>query len=448
MTGLKPYAEYKDSGVAWLGEVPAAWRIATLRHVADVVNGGTPSPAQENWHGDVYWATPVDLNKFDGATIANTGRQITRVGLLSGSASIPAGSVLVSTRAPIGYSAVTDVPMAFNQGCKGLVPLPHRANAEYLLYLVQASKEKLSSLGQGTTFTELSSAALSALKLCVPSLEEQRAIALFLDHETAEIDAFIADQQELIRLLNERRAATITRAVTKGLNSDVPTKNSRIGWLGEVPQHWDVGATKNLGTIALGKMLTPSSTSESDVEAPYLRAANVQPIGRLHLGDHKLMWFTPNEAKRLTLRAGDVVIVEGGVGGYGRSAYILENLEGWGFQNSIVRIRPTAGVDGRFVTYSFLHLRHCGYIEMTSSVSSMPHFTAEKVGATIIAWPGAIEQSKIADYLDIETAEIDAAIADAKEVIELSKERRAALISAAVTGKIDVRNHPAAKGAA
>ena len=274
----------------------------------------------------------------------------------------------------------------------------------------------------------------------LPPIEEQVAIVAFLDRETAEIDAFIADQEELIGVLAERRAATISHAVTKGLDLSVLMKDSGVPWLGSVPEHWSVGQLKNVGELVLGKMLQPVESPSAPILYRYMRAANVQPDGHLDLKTSKEMWFSASEIRRLALRRGDVVIVEGGVGGYGRASFVYKDLVGWAFQNSIIRLTPNPECDGRFVTFVFLHLRRVGYIEMVASVTSMPHFTLDKAEKTQIAWPDLDEQSRICDYLDRETAELDAAFAEAREAVALSRERRAALISAAVTGKIDVRD--------
>ncbi|WP_050671380.1 restriction endonuclease subunit S [Luteipulveratus halotolerans] len=197
-------------------------------------------------------------------------------------------------------------------------------------------------------------------------------------------------------------------------------------WYDGLPGGWPVQRISQLGAVTLGKMV--ESLDDGDAGQPYMRAANVQPNGVLALDDIKTMPFTVNEASRLNLRRGDVVIVEGGVGGYGRSAYVHQDLVGWGFQNSIVRVRPRAGVDGRFMTYCLLHLRAVGYIAVTASTASMPHFTAEKVAATRIPTPSLTVQRRIADFLDHETGEIDAFIADQELLIELFTERRVAIV--------------------
>lgn len=193
-----------------------------------------------------------------------------------------------------------------------------------------------------------------------------------------------------------------------------------------ITDRWRRGQVKNLAEVTLGKMLQSSDTGD-DVQANYMRAANVQPDGVLRL-DPKQMWFKPSELEGLTLRRGDVVVVEGGVGGFGRAAYLPDDLDGWGFQNSINRLRPTAATDGRFLAYYLIALRVSGFIERYCNVVSMPHLTAEKLAALPVPIPGGGEQSAVADFLDRETAQIDTLIEEQRRLIDLLRERRAAAI--------------------
>lgn len=215
---------------------------------------------------------------------------------------------------------------------------------------------------------------------------------------------------------------------------------------------WTVAAVKRVADVRLGKMVQGAPSSPSDQEAPYLRAAHVQPLGRLVDVDDKTMWFSPSELQDLDLRRGDVVIVEGGAG-YGRSAYLQQDLAGWGFQNSIIRVRAKAILsEGRFLNYVFQSLLATGRTALEASVATIPHFTAEKVAATRHGFPSVDEQRAIADFLDREIAQIDTVLREVaggspatstrngvspKGLTPLLRERREALITAAVTGRID-----------
>ncbi|MET8729051.1 restriction endonuclease subunit S [Streptomyces parvus] len=196
---------------------------------------------------------------------------------------------------------------------------------------------------------------------------------------------------------------------------------------GDTQSPWTIGQVKHLGSVTLGKMLQTKDAGQ-DVLAPYMRAANVQPDGVLALDDVKAMWFSPSELGDLTLRQGDAVVVEGGQGGFGRAAYVGEDLDGWGFQNSINRIRPTAGNSGRFLAYYLIALRATGFIRRYCNVVSMPHLTAEKLSAIPIPLPSGAEQHAIADYLDRETSQIDVLIAAQERFMRFLRERRGAVV--------------------
>ena len=287
-----------------------------------------------------------------------------------------------------------------------------------------------------TALPSITQSDLGSEPIWLPSLEEQRQIADYLDHETAEIDAFINDQQKFIELLVEHRMASVG---TKIRYPSIFHDSSLL-------KH-ELAPLKRFGHVSLGKMLDTKAASGDDLHLDYLRAANVQPMGWLKLDDMKKMRFTTNEKRALDLREGDVVVVEGGVGGYGRAAFVPKDLPETGFQNSIIRVRPTLDNDGRYLTYALILLRHRGYITTVSSVASMPHFTAEKVARTPIPIATLDEQRGIADSLDDLWQSHEVLSSEAAQAIALARERRAALITAAVTGQIDVtaKNKPAAE---
>jgi type I restriction enzyme S subunit len=161
-----------------------SWDEAPLRRVFRIVNGGTPTSDKQYWDGDVRWATPADIGAVDGKYLNSTQRSLTEAGVLTGSRTVPSGSIILSTRAPIGYVAQTSRLMAFNQGCRGLIPTVP-ADMRYFRYQLLSLREELVSRGAGSTFMELSTDALAAVPMVRPPLDEQRRIADFLDAETA-----------------------------------------------------------------------------------------------------------------------------------------------------------------------------------------------------------------------------------------------------------------------
>jgi type I restriction enzyme S subunit len=203
-----------------------------------------------------------------------------------------------------------------------------------------------------------------------------------------------------------------------------------------LPDAWRIGQVKHAATVTLGKMLQ-SKDSGGDIDAPYMRAANVQPDGVLALDDVNEMWFGKVELEQLSIQAGDVVVVEGGQGGFGRAAYVEEDLLGWGFQNSINRLRPIGDFDGRFIAFYLIALRASGFIRAYANVVSMPHLTAEKLARIPIPLPPLDEQRAIADYLDRETARIDTLIEEQQRLIEVLRERHTAVVDRALSQGLD-----------
>lgn len=272
-------------------------------------------------------------------------------------------------------------------------------------------KKTFYEMGVGVRQT-LKYAELADLPIPLPPRDTQRAIADYLDRETGEIDAMLAALDELTETLRLRRVQVIQSSVRS-------SRSIGIGLMLDVK---------------LGKMLQTKPKSPTDRLQPYLRAAHIQPGGRLDLAiDTKEMYFSEYEAEALSLRAGDAVIVEGGAG-FGRAAYLTEDMPGWGFQNSIIRLRG-ASADTRYVVYALQAALESGEIAMACNAATFAHFTAEKVESFRIPYHGTDQHRRIADHLDEVTGRIDAMLAKVAELKALLVERRAALITDVVTGR-------------
>ena len=380
-----------------------------LKFIAEIVSGGTPKADSDNWNGDIPFITPPDLNGLDGDVVSRWERTLTKDGT-SGS-SITNDAVLFSCRAPIGHVGVVTSEVAFNQGCKSIVP-QDADDLAYVAYCLVASRRALQALGRGTTFMELSTTELSNFSIPWPVFEDRCTIVRYLNRETAEIDAMLATLEELTETLRLRRVQAIQSSVRS-------SRSIGIGLMLDVK---------------LGKMLQTKPKTPTDRLQPYLRAAHIQPGGRLDLAiDTKEMYFSEREAEALSLRAGDAVIVEGGAG-FGRAAYLTEDMPGWGFQNSIIRLRG-ASSDTRYAVYALQAALESGEIAIACNAATFAHFTAEKVESFRIPYHGMDEHRRIADHLDEVTGRIDAMLATIDELKALLVERRAALITDVVTGR-------------
>lgn len=296
-------------------------------------------------------------------------------------------------------------------------------DSRYLKYLLGSDdfcKNRVEPLLQGIGIGDVSNARTPRVAMTsylsivsfLPKKQIQTGIAVSLDRETGEIDAMLSKLDELTEKLWLRRVQVIQSAVRS-------SRSIGIGLMLDVK---------------LGKMLQTKPKSSSDRLQPYLRAAHIQPGGRLNLGvDTKEMYFLELESEALSLRAGDAVIVEGGAG-FGRAAYLAEDMPGWGFQNSIIRLRG-ASADTRYAVYALQAALDSGEIARACNVATFAHFTAEKVEGFRIPYHGTNGHRCIADHLDEATGKIDAMLTKIDELKALLAERRSALITDVVTGR-------------
>jgi len=441
MSKFKRYERYKNSGVEWIGEIPEEWGIFPVKRIFRIINGGTPSSSEESfWNGEIIWVTPNDLSKLTGECIVDSERKITEDGLHNCSATIvPKGSIVISTRAPIGYVAITGVPLCTNQGCKSLVPI-NVINYKYYYYWMYSTSFYLNVLGQGTTFIELSNSSLSMVELLTPSISEQIAIANFLDQKTAEIDNLIADKEKLIELLKEKRQAIISEAVTKGLNPNVKMKDSGIEWIGDIPEHWKVTKLKYIANqIIDGTHNTPQYTDDG---IPFLRVTDITNARKKTINLDEVKYISVEEHRELIKRCrpkkGDLLISKNGTIG-------VPKVVDWDYEFSIFvslcLIKLNMKVDVHYIYYyfesNFINIQ----IAVGGKTNTITNLHLDKIREFIIPIPPIDEQKTIMNYLNRKTDEIDSLIDDIKMQIQKLKEYRQSLIFEAVTGKIDVRDY-------
>lgn len=434
---FSPYPKYKPSGVEWLGDIPEHWEVVPTKRLFDIVGGSTPSSGQpEYWDGDIQWVTPADLSNLSSLIITSSQRTITEEGLAScGATLVPTGSIVLSTRAPIGSLAISGTELCTNQGCKSLVAHQDVDNMFYA-YVLLNSADQLNACGKGTTFLELSGDALGAFPVLLPSAEEQQTIAVFLNRETAKIDALVEDQNRLIELLQEKRQAIITHVVSKGLNPNVPMKPSGVEWLGDIPDHW--------GRVQLGKVCLQVSDGPHfspqylDEGIMFLSARNIKVDG-WSLSDAKYISEQDFEefSKRVTPVRGDVLYTKGGTTGVARVVDFDARFQVW-VHVAVLKIDHSVA-DPFYVAYA---LNSSGCYEQSQLYTRGA--TNNDLGLTRmtkiwLALPPLQEQLEVVKELDRKSSSLDLLVSEAEKAVLLLQERRSSLISAAVTGKIDVQ---------
>ena len=443
----KPYPSYKDSGVKWLGEVPAHWAVKRLKTIADVQLSNVDKKSVEGQVGvqlcnyvDVYYKEKIraDAN-FMAATA--TREQVRRFSLY-------AGDVLI-TKDSETWTDIA-VPAVVTQDLSNVLCGYHLAHIRpfedcdgaFLGYGFAASglRDQYYVAANGITRFGLSGDAIRVGVFATPSYSEQLAIAAFLDREMAKIDALVAKKERLIELLKEKRIALITQAITKGLDPDVPMKDSGVKWLGEVPAHWAVKRLKTIADVQLSNV--DKKSVEGQVGVQLCNYVDVYYKEKIR-ADANFMAATATreQVRRFSLYAGDVLITKDSETwtDIAVPAVVTQDLSNVLCGYHLAHIRPFEDCDGAFLGYGFAAsgLRDQYYVAANGITRFGLSGDAIRVG--VFATPSYSEQLAIAAFLDREMAKIDALTAKVREAIERLKELRTALISAAVTGKIDVR---------
>lgn len=278
------------------------------------------------------------------------------------------------------------------------------------------------------------------IELLLPDKTEQEKIYSFLDHETAKIDNLIEKQQQLIELLKEKRQAVVSHAVTKGLNPDVPMKDSGVEWLGEVPEHWIVRRLKHTANLQSGIPKGKDLTGKNSISVPMLRVANVQD-GYLDLEDVHAIDIEPSQLERYLLRDGDVLMNEGGDNDQlGRGAVWTASIDNCIHQNHVFAIRPQ-NIESDWLdmltraAYAKFH-----FYRVAKQSTNLASISSTNIKETPLLIPPVEERVEILKFIKLQLGRLKKSEELSVNQVALLQERRTALISAAVTGKIDVRD--------
>lgn len=406
------------------------WPHLPLKRLFHIIGGSTPSSnVDAYWDGDVPWYTPADFPGNGSATLPPSSRRISEEGLANSSATVqPAGSLLLATRAPIGPVGILPENAAFNQGCKCLkakIPL----NERYFYYCLSTQGAALNALGRGSTFMELSAESLGAFKVPVPSREAQDQVVRFLDRETAEIDALIEKQERLIALLEEKRQAFISHAVTKGLDPTVPMKDSGIPWVGLIPAHWELQKLRTLVTIE--KRI--AGTLGYDVFSITQRGLKVKDLdsadGQHSMDYSKYQIVEPGDfaMNHMDLLTGYVDIAQ-------RQGVTSPDYR-------VFRLKSSSSVLARFlllVLQDAYRRRVLYAFGQGSSNLGRWRLPSEAFYGFPVALPSQSEQLEIVSEVARFEDDTEKLVSACRKAAHVLRERRASLISAAVTGKIDV----------
>ncbi|WNK43946.1 restriction endonuclease subunit S [Pantoea agglomerans] len=450
MTKYKAYPEYKDSGVEWLKAIPEHWKLSKLRY--QFVFGKGLTITKEHLQDDgipcVNYGEVHSKYGFEVDPKIHILKCVSDKYLKDNSSSLLAKGdiVFADTSEDIDGSGnftqlVSDI-VTF-AGYHTIIARPfERENSRFYAYLLDCKelRSQVRHAVKGVKVFSITQAILRNLSIWLPSKDEQAQIASFLDHETAKIDNLIEKQQQLIELLKEKRQAVISHAVTKGLNPDVPMKDSGVEWLGEVPAHWDSVRVKQVSSFITSGPRGWSDYITDDGDEIFLQSGDLNNELGLNLDKAKRVSPPKNaEGVRTRLMNGDVVICITGAN-TGRVAIVSKLSQKTYINQHLSLIRPeTPKINSSFLGYCLTSSNGRSYFEV-AQYGLKEGLNLSNIAEAPLALPPFHEQDAIVKYLKCVQNNYDYLSCLSANQVGLLQERRTALISAAVTGKIDVRD--------
>ncbi len=420
MAKYKAYPEYKDSGVEWLGEVPEQWLIKKLKYLCAVQTGSRDT------------VNAVEEGLYPFFVRSQTIERINSVGadceaVLTAGDGVGVGKVYHYYNGKFDYHQRVYMLNKFKF-----------ITGRFVFYYLSSNFYKVALEGNAkSTVDSLRLPQFLNFEFSIPSIKEQNFITTFLDHETSKIDNLIEKQQQLIELLKEKRQAVISHAVTKGLNPDVPMKDSGVEWLGEVPEHWVISRYKFCTFRVIVGIAEAATHAYSDTGTPLIRSTNIKEDGLstsdlLYLKDE---FARQNESKYLY--GNDIVTVRTGYPGI--SAVVPNELNNSHCFTNLI----STPLHNQYAEYLSEYLNSAmgkEYFSLNGWGSAQKNISVPILQNFPVAYPDKVEQEKITEFIVEKRREFSRLLNTAEEFIHLMQERRTALISAAVTGKIDVRD--------
>ncbi len=444
-SGMKTYPEYKDSGVEWIGKIPKEWEVKKLKHLTKKVIDGTHfTPTYVDEGIPFLRVTDIHNKEIDLESVKMIPKK-EHVELIK-RCRPERGDLLLSKNGTIGVPCVVTWDWKFSifvSLC--LIKFEQEMNVNYSKYLFLSDQidEQISMGGKKNTITNLHLDKIKEFLFIVPLLPEQQAISNFLDHETSRIDALVGKKQHIIELLEEKRSALISHTVTKGLNTNVPMKDSGIEWVGEIPDGWEVVRLKHL--LLDGKEGLKIGPFGSSLKLDIMKEDGYKVYGQENVinenfsrGKRFIDDSKFNELQVYEIHEDDIVITM--MGTTGKSCVVPSNLEKGIMDSHLMRIRTKEDVNPDYISLLINKSDYINHqVKINSNGAIMDGLNSSIVKSLLVLCPPMEEQNEIMNYLISNNRRFDHPLEKIKQSIEYLKEYRTALISDAVTGKIDVR---------
>ncbi|NQW53379.1 MAG: restriction endonuclease subunit S [Rhodospirillales bacterium] len=429
------YPKYKPSGVEWLGDVPEGWGVVPIKWLSPVKRGASPRPIDDpkyfDEEGEYAWVRIADVSACDG-DLNETTQRLSQLGS-SLSVKISPGELFVSIAGTVGKPCIAAIKACIHDG---FVYFPTLEIAPRFLYRIFEAGICYGGLGKWGTQLNLNTDTVGSIRVAVPPVDELNQVLEFLDRETGKIDGLVAEQRRLMELLKEKRQAVISHAVTKGLNPHAPMKPSGIEWLGDVPAGWEVLKLGIFSRFKGGAGFPDTYQGQTQNEIPFFKVGdmvNADGARIMRQANHTVTVDTVKELRAFVFPAGTIVFAKVG------AALLLKRYRLLGqpscIDNNLMGMNLDVSASVEFLLYVLPLLD----LELIVNPGAVPSMNEGQISAQKIELPSLAEQRAIVEHLDTELLKFDTLTAEAQRAIDLLQERRTALISAAVTGQIDVR---------
>jgi type I restriction enzyme S subunit len=445
---MKKYDSYKDSGIEWIGEIPISWEVKRIKHTTYIkgrigwqgmrsdefleLSDSYVVTGTDFENGRIKWETcyQVPIERYDEDPFIQ----------------LKDGDLLITKDGTIGKVAVVEnLPKiaTLNSGVFLTRPIFDSYVPKFMYWILFSDvfKTFYDFNKSGSTIQHLYQNVFNEFKFPLPSHSEQTAIAKYLDQKTTQIDDLIAKKERLIQLLEEERTAIINQAVTKGLDPNVPMKDSGIEWLGEIPAHWEVKKLKLLANIQgrIGfKGYTVGDLVSEGEGALTIGAKHIDNNNKLNLANPEFIsWDKYYESPEIMVKVGDILLTQRGT--LGKVVLVSEDIGEATINPSMVILSDLKAND-HFLYFFFNSSYFKSWIDFTNTATAVPMISQGQLGNLKLVLPDIIEQKQIVNQILISTKRVDEIITKSQQEIELMKEYKTALISEVVTGKVDVRN--------
>lgn len=433
----------KDSGVEWIGEIPEDWEVVKLKNIARIMTGNTPSMSNEGYYSNsngVPWIKPDNLLELDGVSDAKL--KLTESGKVQGRI-VPKDTMLICVIGSIGKFGYTIEDSAFNQQINAIL-FNSKVLKKYGLYYMSVQKEQQKYYGNGNVVQILNASNQGMIYFTLPLIEEQKAIANFLDKKTQEIDNIISKTKKAIEEYKKYKQSLITETVTKGLDKDVEMKDSGIEWIGEIPEHWDTIKFKDLFKFGSGLTITKSDLLDEGIKVINYGEIHSKYKFDLDINRDELKCVDKSyleNRKNALINKGDFVFCDTSEDreGSGNCIVLRENNDELIFAGShTVTARLRRNENPIYIRYMIMASSIKEQISSTVVGIKVYSITQAILKTIIGVIPPLKEQEQIVSYLDKKTNQIDQIISTKEKLLIEMEAYKKSLIYETVTGKREV----------